>query len=172
MDQNSRQNRHLILEGFTETEPFRSVSGGGTPKNTPERNRAEHGAALLGQIGELKLELAAAKQAQEEAGLESGFGLKVEFESFPDVPLAFESLARERQGIELLNVRQEGQRTNATVLVPDGKLEHFEKLVRDYLPDSAMPSISSSFSSTPRTRCGERLSTVNGPATRTFLLSV
>lgn len=135
MDQNSRQNRHLILEGFTETEPFKSASGGGTPKNIPERNRAEHGAALLGQIGELKPELAAARQAQQEAGLESGFGLKVEFESFPDVPLAFESLARERQGIELLNVRQEGQRTNATVLVPDGKLEHFEKLVRDYLAE-------------------------------------
>jgi hypothetical protein len=36
---------------------------------------------------------------------------------------------------------------------------------------SAMGSISSSFSSTPSTRCGDRLSTVNGPATRTFLLS-
>ena len=33
-------------------------------------------------------------------------------------------------------------------------------------------SISSSFSSTPSTRCGLRLSTVNGPATRTFFLSV
>ena len=32
-------------------------------------------------------------------------------------------------------------------------------------------SISSSFSSTPSTRCGDRLSTVNGPATRTFGLS-
>lgn len=135
MDQNSRQNRHLILEGFTETERFRSASGGGPRKSVPRRNRAEHGAALLDQIGELRPELSAARQAQEEAGLESGFGLKVEFESFPDVPLAIESLARERQGIELLNVRQEGERTNATVLVPDGKLEHFEKLVRDYLQE-------------------------------------
>ena len=33
---------------------------------------------------------------------------------------------------------------------------------------SASWSISSSFSSTPSTRCGDRLSTVNGPATRTF----
>ena len=32
-------------------------------------------------------------------------------------------------------------------------------------------SINSSFSSTPSVRCGERLSTVNGPATRTFFLS-
>ena len=33
-------------------------------------------------------------------------------------------------------------------------------------------SISSSFSSTPSMRWGDRLSTVNGPATRTFFLSV
>lgn len=135
MDQNSRQNRHLILEGFTETERFKSASGGGPRANIPERNRSEHGAALLDQIGGLRPELVAARQAQEEAGLESGFGLKVEFESFPDVPLAFQSLERERQGIELLNVRDEGQRTNATVLVPDGKLEHFEKLVWEYLEE-------------------------------------
>ena len=36
---------------------------------------------------------------------------------------------------------------------------------------SATFSISSSFSSTARTRCGNRLSTVNGPATRALLLS-
>ena len=35
----------------------------------------------------------------------------------------------------------------------------------------ATVSISSSFSSTPSTRWGERLSTVKGPATRTFFLS-
>lgn len=135
MDQNSRQNRHLILEGFTETEPFKSPPTRDSKKSIPERNRAEHGAALLGRIEELKPELAAARQAQEEAGLESGFGLKVEFESFPDVPLAFESLDQKRQGIELLNVREEGQRIKATVLVPDGKLEHFEKLIRNYLEE-------------------------------------
>ena len=65
--------------------------------------------------------------------MDEGFGLQIEFESFPDVELAFESLARERSGIELLNVRQDGQRTLATVFVPDGKLEVFENLVRAYL---------------------------------------
>jgi hypothetical protein len=72
---------------------------------------------------------------QVEAGLEGGFGLQVEFESFQDIDLAFESLARERSNIELLNVRHDDRRTSATVFVPDGKLEHFENLVRDYLTD-------------------------------------
>ena len=43
--------------------------------------------------------------------------------------------------------------------------------VRRRFFDLAAPSISSSFSSTASTRCGERLSTVNGPATRTLRLS-
>ena len=59
----------------------------------------------------------------------------MEFESFPDIELAFESLAREHQGIELLNVRQEEDRTHATVFVPDGRLVHFEGLIRDYLSE-------------------------------------
>ena len=59
----------------------------------------------------------------------------IEFESFPDIELAFESLARERSGIELLNVRRDGNRMRATVFVPDGKLVHFENLIRDYLAE-------------------------------------
>ena len=76
-----------------------------------------------------------ARQAQFDAGLEIGIGLQVEFESFPDIELAFESLARERSGIELLNVHHDEQVTRATVFVPEGKLSHFEKLIREYLEE-------------------------------------
>ena len=67
--------------------------------------------------------------------MEEGLGLQVEFDSFPEIELAFESLARERSGIELLNVRHVGDRTHATVFVPDGKLDHFERVIRDYLEE-------------------------------------
>ena len=90
---------------------------------------------MLQQVDELRTAAAYARETQQDAGLEDGLGLQVEFESFPDIQLAFESLARERQGIELLNVRQEGDRTHATVFVPDGKLDHFEGLIRDYLAE-------------------------------------
>lgn len=90
---------------------------------------------MLGQINALKPEAASAREVQEAAGIEEGFGLQVEFESFADIELAFESLARERSRIELLNVRHEEDRTFATVFVPDGKLEHFERLIRDYLEE-------------------------------------
>jgi len=126
--------RHFILEGVTETEAFQ-LRGGGGRRQIPAQNRAQHGGALLRQIEELQMDATAAREAQRDAGLEDDLGLQVEFESFPEVELAFESLARERQGIELLNVRQEENRTYATVFVPDGKLPHFEGLIRDYMAE-------------------------------------
>ncbi len=56
----------------------------------------------------------------------------------PDVALAFESLGSEigkdpRKKIEVLSIRTEAGTTYANVFVPDGKLDHFEKYVEDYL---------------------------------------
>ena len=129
------RNRHFVLEGVTETEPYRSPQGGGRHREIPERDRAQHGNALLAQISELRPRADQARSAQLAAGIEDGLGIQVEFESFPDIELAFESLARERSGIELDNVRHEDNRTHATVFVPDGKLDHFEQLTRDYLAE-------------------------------------
>lgn len=135
MDERNEMKRHFILEGVTTPERFRSPQQGRERSRVPERDRYLHGMTLLGQVEALKPEMTKAREAQEHAGLEDGFGLQVEFESFPDIELAFESLSRERLGIELLNVRHEDQRTFATVFVPDGKLKHFEGLIRDYLAE-------------------------------------
>ncbi len=135
MTDHNEKRRHFILDRFTETEryiPPRQI----IPSNRiPEQDRHRHGTALLGQVDALKQQFWTARQVQEDAGYEDSFGLQVEFESFPDIELAFESLARERSGIELLNVRHEENRTYATVFVPDGKLAVFENLIRDYLED-------------------------------------
>ena len=128
------RDRHFILEGVTDTEAYRYPgTGGGARPQIPTQNRAEHGGRLSGQISELRVEADASSAAQRDAGMEDGLGIRIEFESFPDVKLAFESLARERSGIELLNVRDDGERIQATVFVPDGRLDHFEGLIRDYL---------------------------------------
>lgn len=134
-DVRNKMKRHLILKGVTTTEEFRSPLQVRDRTRVPERDRKRHGNGLLAQVKALQPEMAAARMAQEQAGLDGGFGLQVEFESFPDIELAFESLARERSGIELLNVRHEDQRTLATVFVPDGKLQHFENLIIDYLKE-------------------------------------
>lgn len=127
------KNRHFILEEITETKVYRSPQQSGGRPHVRERNREQHGGALRRQLENLRAEADSARDAQQAAGLEEGLGLQVEFESFPGIELAFESLAREHWGIELLNVRHENNRIQATVFVPDGKLEHFENLIRDYL---------------------------------------
>ena len=128
--------RHFILEGVTETESWRSPQQGrGERRAVPAQDRARHGGDLRRQIDMLRSEAESARDAQQAAGIEEGLGLQVEFGSFPDIELAFESLARERSGIELLNIRHEENRTHATVFVPDGKLDHFENLIRNYLAE-------------------------------------
>ncbi len=128
------KNQHFILKGVTETEAYRYPGGGGGDgSNIPERDRIKHAAALRGQLDAVRENAETVVGAQRDAGIEEGLGLQVEFESFPDVELAFESLARERSGIELLNVRHDDTITRATVFVPDGKLDHFENLLVAYL---------------------------------------
>ena len=129
-----RRSRHFIIEGFAETQPYRSPQQFGGSAVVPARDRARHAQALQRQFEALRPQADAARDAQQAAGLDE-LGLRIEFESFPDIELAFESLARERSGIELLNVRQERDRTLATVFVPDGRLDHFERLIRDYLEE-------------------------------------
>ena len=132
------RHRHFILEDVTYREEYRSPRQGGGSSNVPGRNRSHHGRALLHQIDELQDEADLARKAQQDAGIDEGVGLQVEFESFPDIELAFERLDRERSGIELRNVRhdQEKNRTLATVFVPDGKLEIFENQIKSYLDES------------------------------------
>lgn len=125
------QYRHFILSGFSTTEPFVSP-GSGRPRRIPARDRSMHGTALLGQLERVAAERSE-REAEEDADIDTA--LQIEFVGFDDVKLAFESLARDRQGIELLNVRPEGDVTYATVSVPDGKLAHFERLISDYLSE-------------------------------------
>ena len=125
--EDAETHRHFILEGFTDTETYRA-RGGGRGLSTPPRDREEHAASLISQLDSVR---AAAHDAVEDS--EDGLGIQVDFQSFPDIDLAFESLARETQGIELRNVRHRDAVTYATVFVPTGKLEHFERLIKAYL---------------------------------------
>lgn len=104
----------------------------------PQQDRARHGAALQAQLEALKPLAQTAVEAQKEQGLQSGLGLQIQFVGMPNVELAFESLGNERnrdpgKQIEVLSVRTDGNTTVANVYVPDGKLEHFEKYVSEYL---------------------------------------
>lgn len=49
--------------------------------------------------------------------------------------LAIQSLSDARAGIELLNVRHDEHQTYATVFVPDGKLDVFERKIQEYIAE-------------------------------------
>lgn len=133
-DQPSDKRPHFVLTNTSEAKPFTAHGGGGS-EPPPELPRAQHGAALQAQLLALRPIAEAAVAKQTEQGLESGLGLQIHFVSQPDIELAFESLANDTKGIELLSVHKEGDVTIANVFVPDGKLDHFERYVADYLAE-------------------------------------
>lgn len=132
----STPKRHFVFNSKAIPEPYRPRTGGGGSVEVPRQNRQAHGHGLMQQIEELKPVIEQAREVQAEAGMEDGFGLQIEFESFPDIELAFESLAVERSGIELQNVRHENDTTFATVQVPEGKLHILENKVIAYLDET------------------------------------
>jgi hypothetical protein len=135
-EKREHQRSHLILQQTSEPKAYKAhQANGGMKPVVPNLSRQQHGAALQAQLHALRPVADLAKAFQEKADVESGLGLQIQFVGQPDVEMAFQSLADERQKIELLSIRQEGDQTIANVFVPDGKLEHFEKVVVEYLQE-------------------------------------
>jgi hypothetical protein len=138
-DQIPDKQPHFVLQNTSEAKPFTAHSPkGGKKVALPQLDRAQHGATLRSQLQTLQPLADAARQRQEEIGLESGLGLQIQFLSRPDADLAFERLAAEGKGkgIELLSVQErDNKAVLANVFVPDGQLQHFERLVTEYLEE-------------------------------------
>ncbi len=65
-------------------------------------------------------------EEQKAQGIDDGLGIYLTFFSEPNFPLKFESLDLLRSGVELCAVKAlPDNRTQATVFVPDAKLELF-----------------------------------------------
>ncbi len=130
---------HLVLTKTSKAQPFTAPSsGGGDSPEVPLPNRGQHGSGLQAQLQALRPVAQQAVEAQKAHGFQSGLGLQIQFIGLPNVELAFESLGNERnhdptKQIEILSVRSDGNTTVANVFVPDGKLDHFEKYIAEYL---------------------------------------
>ena len=134
-DSKQEKRSHFVFKNKAKAEVFSIPKRKINAAPTPDRDRATHGAALITQVQQLETTLTQAAQVQRDAGMDEGFGLQIEFESFPDIELAFESLARENSGIELRNVRYCENKVLVTVFVPEGKLTFFEGLILAYLDE-------------------------------------
>lgn len=135
------QHPHLIVPGPAQAVRFTSPSSG--PRDgikLPPRGRAAHAAHLLQRLQNLSPEAQARAQEQRAQGIDAGLGIYLTFESEPNFPLKFESLDLTRSGVELCTVKTlADQTTQATVFVPDGKLELFLNRVEDYRDGNTRP---------------------------------
>ncbi|VAW99914.1 putative serine protease [hydrothermal vent metagenome] len=136
MAENKDVKPHFFLGSTGKPEAYTSPSsGGGSKAEIPERNRQQHGGELIGRLHEVEQQQAVLHQDAEAHELQSAIGIQVEFESFPGIELAVESLADARQKIELLNVIHREDKTFATIFVPEGKLSAIERKLQDYLAE-------------------------------------
>lgn len=74
----------LSLQGTGQPERFRSTASATRDPRFPRQDRVQHGGALLGQLHQVGEQMAAAINLQRQSGQDGGFGLQIEFKSFPD----------------------------------------------------------------------------------------
>lgn len=126
---------HFILNNTYETYKY---SAEGTPitLHYKQRDRASHGAGLLRQ-----LDLAWKENDRQRAmfaSIKDRKGTYIEFQGAENYNLVTKSLEDVRQGVLLLNVREEVHTNSdkiqsATVFVPSGKECFFNQKVQKYL---------------------------------------
>jgi hypothetical protein len=124
---------HLLVFRTATTEFYTTPKGPrGGGLHLPVRNRQQHAQSLFDKLKRAQEESEALKQERKAFGADAQAGIYLEFESEPAFDLKFESLEASKQGIELLSVGLVGEKTLATVFVPEGKLSYFEKLLTAY----------------------------------------
>jgi len=124
---------HLFPQDTRSVEGYTAKGiGGGNKAVVPPKNRTQHAEVLRAQLAQVSVAQQQRVAEQREADVQSAIGIQIEFQSEHDVAMAAESLARDRSGIELMNVRKQDTQVLATVFVPQGKLDHFEKLIAEY----------------------------------------
>jgi hypothetical protein len=107
--------------------------GRGKALSIQAREREQHAAHLLKQLGQIEERAKERIAGQKAKGVDAAIGIYLQFDSDPGFDLKFESLEFERSGIELCAVRRTpDKRIQATVFVPEGKLTFFLKRVTDY----------------------------------------
>jgi Subtilase family len=134
---------HIVVRSTSTKIAYKARPGGGSATSLPKIDRAVHGSNLKAQLAKLAILAKEAEVEQRAVALQSGVGLQIQFASFADVAIAFESLSNERgkdasKRIELLSVSVDANRTSSTlanVFVPEGKLEYFQKYVAEYLSE-------------------------------------
>lgn len=130
--ENQQRRPHLFPQDTRSTEGYTAKKAVVVKAAVPLLPRVQHAQDLRAQFAQVEAAQLQRVAEQMAAEVQTAIGIQIEFESQQGVELAAESLARDRQGIELMNVREQGDQVLATVFVPQGKLTHFERLIEAY----------------------------------------
>ncbi|MES2354724.1 MAG: hypothetical protein V4568_10055 [Pseudomonadota bacterium] len=122
---------HIFPQDTRTTEGYTARSAGGGGKTAvPPLERAPHAQDLRVQLAQVATVQQQRVVEQQAVNVQTAIGIQIEFESQLGIELAAESLARDRQGIELMNVRLLNNHMMATVFVPQGKTSSLRKAHR------------------------------------------
>ncbi len=128
---------HFILNDTCESQKYTAE---GTPVSSKpiQRDRASHGAKLIRQLDDAWEENS--QQRANFISVKDRKGTYIEFQGAENYELVTKSLENMQQGIRLLNVREDihtnsGKIQSATVFIPDGKENYFNKKIQAYLDD-------------------------------------
>jgi Subtilase family len=135
------QHPHIFVQHNPAPIRFTSPSSGrNDPLALPLRGRAQHAQNLLSKMETLGETARERADEQKAFGLDDGYGIYLIFQSEPNFELKFESLDVRRSGIELCNLKTtDDNRAQATVYVPDGKLQVFLNKIVAYRDEMTKP---------------------------------
>ena len=132
-DLEDRNRRHLLLNSASIKERYTSPKGGPSSEFVLfTRDRESHARFLKEQLETARTEAEQQGTIRTQLNARGEFGIYLVFESEPQFQLRVESLDRSRSGIELINAWDEGNKTYATVYIPDGKLHIFFNMIEKY----------------------------------------
>ncbi|CAN7464700.1 S8 family peptidase [Acidovorax sp. LjRoot118] len=132
--QHPQHRQHLLPQNTSTAQSYTAKPQARDPEpGTPAKVRQQHGDHLRAQLAAVAIVQQQRAAQLHDANVQSAIGIQVEFESEEGIELAAASLARDNQGIELMNVRKRDDQILATVFVPEGKLTYFEKLITKYV---------------------------------------
>lgn len=134
-----RDRTHLLIPDASAAEPYRRPTGGGGGEEiSGPSNRQAHAQRLSQQLQQAQTAAEHQRAGQDFAVAGAVDGIYVQFESFPGIRLALESLDPRTKGPhpELVSVREFSTATGvveyATVFLPDGTLGYFVSRLQEY----------------------------------------
>lgn len=122
--------KNIFLEETITPLPYVSKRGRSNAVYPTRNNPRAHADFISHKLEECKMQSLTQKQV---AAIRYKEGVYLEFSGAPQYDLAIQKLENLQQGIRLLNVRQDGDTTKATVYIPAGKEGYFLHRIQEYM---------------------------------------